>query len=160
MSNCTEQINGLQNGNANLTAQLTNLTSQVENLGNQTSNLQAENSNLQSKKMQLQSQLNQTTQEVLPNGPRLVTRLGASDMQYDYPGSDIRLYISGEVFNAGTDVAYNCRLHVTLYRGTTVVKDAYIELGTINPGTFKNVASNIYYTGVALSNWTIIPEYT
>jgi hypothetical protein len=81
-------------------------------------------------------------------------------MQYDYAGSDIRLYISGEVWNVGTDIARNCKLHVTLYRGGTVVKDTYIELGTINPATFREVATNIYYTGVALTNWTIIPEYS
>ncbi len=157
VANCTEQIGVLQDGNANLTAQVANLRSHVENLGNQTSNLQTENSNLQSKKAQLQSQTNQTNPAT---GSKLVTRLGASDMQYDYAGSDIRLYISGEVWNVGTDIARNCKLHVTLYRGSTVVKDTYVELGTIYPATFREVTNNIYYTGVALTNWTIIPEYT
>lgn len=90
---------------------------------------------------------------------RLVTRLGANDMRYNYTGSDIRLYISGEVWNVGTEAAQNCSLHVTLYQGNTVAKDTYIELGTINGGSFKDVAANIYYTGESLSNWTIIPEY-
>jgi regulator of replication initiation timing len=160
VANYTEQISSLQNGNANLTMRVANVSNQVEDLSNQTLNLQAENSNLQSKKAQFQTQLNQSNQEVLTNAPKLVTRLGASDMQYDYPGSDIRLYISGEVCNAGTAVARNCRLHVTLYQGSTVAKDTYIELGTLYPGAFREVSKDIYYTGVALTNWTIIPEYT
>jgi len=160
VANFTEQICILQDGTANLATNVANLTSQVERLGNQTVSLQTENSNLQSKKAQLQSQLNQSSQQVLTNAPKLVTRLGARDMRFDYAGSDIRLYISGEVFNAGTEAARNSRLHVTLYQGTLVASDTYIELGTINPGAFKGVAENIYYSGAALTNWTIIPEYT
>jgi len=80
-------------------------------------------------------------------------------MRYDYPGQDIRLYISGEIWNVGTAAAQNCKLHVTLYQGDTVAKDTYIELGTINAGSFVDVASNVYYAGDALTNWTLVPEY-
>ena len=72
----------------------------------------------------------------------------------------IRFYISGEVWNLGTGAARDCRLHVTLYQGETVANDTYVELGTINAGTYVDVATNIYYSGEALTNWTIIPEYT
>jgi hypothetical protein len=157
VANCTEQISNLQNGNANLTAKVADLRNQVEEFSNQTFNLQTQNSNLQVKKEELQSQLNQS-QLNQAKAPQLVTRLGARDMRYDYAGSDIRLYMSGEVWNAGTDVARNCRLHVTLYQGSVVAKNTYIDLGTINPGTFVGVAQNIYYSGIALTNWTIIPE--
>jgi hypothetical protein len=127
------------------------LERQAADLRNQINNFQSEKSDLQSKL----SQLNQ--REV---APKLVTRLGATDMRYDYPGQDIRLYISGEIWNVGTAAAQNCKLHVTLYQGDTAAQDTYIELGMINAGSFIDVASNVYYTGDALTNWTLIPEYT
>jgi hypothetical protein len=35
-----------------------------------------------------------------------------------------------------------------------------VEMGTIKAGTYVDVAANIYYTGEALTDWTIIPENT
>ena len=154
LANLQEQANNLQSGNANLTAQVANLENQTVNLRNQTSSLQSENVNLQNKKTELLSQLDQGIV-----APKLVTRLGARDMRYNYSGQDLRLYITGEVWNVGTEAAQNCSIHVTLYQGDTVAKDTYIQLGTINGGSFTEVARNIYYTGEALTNWTITPEY-
>jgi len=79
-------------------------------------------------------------------------------MRFNYTGQEIRLYISGEIWNVGTSAACNCRLHVTLYQGVTVAKDTYVELGTIDVGSYVDVASNVYYTGNALTNWTLTPE--
>ena len=132
LTNLREQANNLQSGNANLTAQVASLESQVANLSNQTNSLQTENSNLQSEKASLQSQLSQLSQGKVP--PRLVTRLGARELRYNYSGQDLRLYITGEVWNVGAEAAVNCSLHVTLYQGDTVAEDTYIELGTINGG--------------------------
>lgn len=109
---------------------------------------------LENEVAELQNQLNLLIQE----GPRLVTRLGARDMRFTDTGQEIRLYISGEIWNVGTTVARNCRLHVTLYQGATVVNDTYVELGTIDVGFYVDVASNIYYTGDALTNWTLTPQ--
>jgi hypothetical protein len=133
------------------------LDSQVDSLRNQTLSLQNENSRLQSEQETLRTLLDQLSQGKVP--ALLVTRLGASDMRYTYTGSDIRLYISGEVWNVGTEPARNSRLHVTLYQGVVVAKDTYIELGTINGGSFVDLARNIYYEGVALTRWTIVPEH-
>lgn len=90
---------------------------------------------------------------------KLVTRLGAYDMRYNYSGQDIRLYMTGEVWNVGTETAQNCSLHVILQQGDVVAADTYILLGNIAGGSFTDVARNIYYTGDALTNWTIIPEF-
>jgi hypothetical protein len=122
------------------------LQKQAADLRDQINNLQSEIADLQS----------QPSHE---DAPKLVTRLGARDMRYTYSGQEIRLYISGEVWNVGTVVAENCRLHVTLYQGDIVAKDRYIHLGAINPSSFVEVASNVYYSGIALTNWTLIPEY-
>ncbi len=114
-------------------------------------------SDLQSEKADLQSQLNELSH--VKEAPKLVTVLGARDMRFNYRGQEIRLYISGEVWNAGGTAAQNCRLHVTLYQGENMAKSTLIELGTINPESCVKVDSNIYYSGSALTNWTITPEY-
>ncbi len=134
------------------------LDAQVAPLANKTSSLLAENFFLQSRKANLECQLYQLISARQGAPVTLSTRLGASDLRYNYSGQDVRLYISGEVWNVGAVVARNCRLHVTLYQGGVVANDTYIELGTINAGSYVNVASNIYYSGPALTNWRIIPE--
>lgn len=157
LANLSSQTNSFQNEVASLQSQAADLESQMANLRNQTNSLQSEGSLLHDEKTNLQSQLSQLSQGKVP--PKLITRLGASDMRYNYSGQDIRLYITGEVWNVGTEAAQNCSLHVTLYQGDNVANDAYIQLGTIEGGSFTDVARNVYYTGDALTNWTIIPEH-
>ena len=123
-------------------------------LKEQASELRILTSTLENEIAELEDQLTQLGQE----GPRLVTRLGASDMRFNYTGQETRLYISGEIWNVGTSAARNSRLHVILYQGVTVANDTYVELGTINVGSYVDVASNIYYTGNALTDWTLTPE--
>ena len=50
------------------------------------------------------------------------------------------LQIAGSVWRFGTNIAHNCRLYVFLYQCQTVVKDIYINLGTIN-GARRIIAS-------------------
>jgi regulator of replication initiation timing len=157
LANLSNQTSSLQNENANLTSRIADLEGQAASLSNQTSSFQSDNSNLQDEKTNLQSQLSLLSQAKVP--AKLVTRLGASDMRYNYSGQDLRLYITGEVWNVGTEAVQNCSLHVTLYQGYTVAKDTYIELGTINGGSYTEVARNIYYTGDKLTKWTITPEF-
>jgi regulator of replication initiation timing len=158
LASLSSQASSLQGENANLTAQIGDLEGQVASLSNQTNNLRSEKSRLLGEKASLQSQLNMLRQGKV--SPKLVTRLGVRDIRYNYSGSDIRFYITGEVWNVGAEAAVNCSLHVTLYQGDTVAEDTYIELGTINGGSFTEVARNIYYTGDALTKWTITPEYS
>ncbi len=151
------QMSSLQGENANLTIQITALEGQASSLNNQTNSLQGENTKLFEEKADLQRQLSLLSQGKAP--AKIVTRLGARDMRYNYSGQDLRLYVTGEVWNVGTEAAVNCSLHVTLYQGDTVAKDTYIELGTIAGGSYMDVARNIYYMGDALTRWTITPEY-
>ena len=153
IANSRNQINKLLNDTATLENQTAVLSNQVRKLQNQTSSLQTENSKFKSKN----AELSLLSQEKAP--AKLVTRLGANDMRYNYSGQDIRLYITGEVWNVGTEMAQNCSLHVILYQGVTVAEDTYISLGNIAGGSFMDVARNIYYTGEALTNWTITPEH-
>jgi hypothetical protein len=120
----------------------------------QASELNASKSSLENETTELKEQLNQLNQE----GPRLVTRIGARDMRFNYTGQETRLYISGEIWNVGTSAARNCKLHVTIFQGVTVARDTYIDLGTIDAGTYVDVASNVFYAGDALTNWTLTPE--
>ena len=153
----SSQASSFQSENANLTTQIADLAGQEASLSNQTNNLQSENSRLLDEKANLQSQLNLLSQEKVP--AKLVTRVGGSDMRYNYSGQEIRFCVTGVVWNVGTEAAVNCSLHVTLYQGVTVAQDTYIELGTIVGGSFTQVFRNIYYTGDALTKWTITPEY-
>jgi len=123
-------------------------------LKGQASELRTLTSTLENETAELEDQLNALSRE----GPRLITRLGASDMRFNYTGQETRLYISGEIWNVGTSAARNSRLHVTLNQGGTVANDTYVELGTIDVGSYVDVASNVYYTGNALTNWTLTPE--
>ena len=155
------QIDSLQNETTNLKTQIANLEKQTENLLNQKDNLQIENSRIQDEKIAIQNQIEQIQ---LTGEPKIVTRLGTTDVRSTpaagHPWSGvIRFYTAGEVWNLGTGSARDCRLHITLFQGDTVANDTYIELGTIKAGTYVNVATNIYYTGEALTNWTIIPQY-
>ncbi len=158
LSNLNSQASSLHSENANLASQAADLESQASVLIDEMGNLQDEKSKLTDENANLQSQLSLLSQGEVP--AKLVTRLGANDMRYNYSGQDIRLYITGEVCNVGTETAFNSSLHVTLYQGTTVAVDTYIPLGDLVGGSFTVVAKNIYYTGEALSNWTIIPEYS
>ena len=141
--------------NAYLYVQQQSFAEHKNALQNQAAELRDEVSNLQNETKDLQNQLSQLDQT---DGPKLVTRLGGRDMRFSYPGQDIRLSISGEVWNVGTSAAYNCRVNVTLYRHATAVRNELIELGTIEAGSFKDVVTNVYYGGGALTNWTLIPE--
>jgi regulator of replication initiation timing len=152
------QTNSLQSEHANLSAEMADLEGQAANLRNKTASLQSENSNLQSENAAIQNQIDQI------GTPKILTRLGATDVRSTpaagHPWSGIiRFYISGEVWNIGTGAAKDCKLHVTIYQGEIVANETYVELGTINAGSYTDVAANIYYTGEALTNWTITPEY-
>lgn len=163
LANLQEQTNLLQNEKTSLQTQASDLAKQETSLSNQTQTLQAENANLQIETTELENQLSN-----LPNAqgfPKILTRLGTSDVRSSpaegHPWSGvIRFYVSGEVWNVGTADAHDCRLHVTLYQVDAVANDTYIDLGTIEAGSYVEMNSNIFYSGSPLTNWTIIPEYT
>ena len=65
---------------------------------------------------------------------------------------------SGTVWNVGSETATNCRLHVILYQGSTIAKDTYISLITINSESYRSVDEKIFYAGTEITDWEIIPE--
>jgi len=163
LANLTEQANLLQNQKASLETQSADLQSQEASLSNQTKNLQAENACLQSENADLETQLSYVPAS--QGSPKILTKLGTTDVRSSpaegHPWSGIiRFYVSGEVWNAGTADAHDCRLHVTLYQVDAVANDTYIDLGTIEASSYVEVNSNIFYSGSPLTNWTIIPEYS
>ena len=88
---------------------------------------------------------------------KLVTALAVTDQRPTYGTPYFE--ISGTVWNVGTLTATNCRLHVIVYQGSSIAKDTYIGLITINSESYKKVFEQIYYTGSQITNWEIIPEW-
>ncbi len=139
------QVAGLQTEISVLQSEKISLQSQNVQLQTENSALQSENANFQDRIAQLET-------------PRIVTRLGVRDCNWD--ANKMRLYIAGEVGNIGYIPAKNCSLHVVLYRGTVVVNETNVELGTLDSGSWAAVKANIHYQGSALTNWTIIPMFS
>ena len=144
------------NNNNDLHSQIGDLVGQRFSLQEQIRSLQDIIAGLQNENADLKNLLD------LRNIPNLVTSLGVRDVHlppHINPTTNYRLYIEGTVFNIGSETAYNCRLHVTLYRGESIVVDTNVGLGTIAGGASVQVSKNISYSGDALTNWTIIPEF-
>ena len=141
-----------------LESQVADLQSQVDSLTTDKNSLTSERDNLQNQVNSLTSDKNNLQNEVDSlRAPDLVTRLGMGDerpwFQTPY------FHVSGEVWNVGTNTAYNCKLHVVLYQGFVVAEDTYINLGTISGRTYTSVDSKIYYEGSALTGRSITPEW-
>jgi hypothetical protein len=159
------QLEDLSNQTYNLEKRKTSLNSHLSDLENEIIKLQNLSNSLQNENAILQNENGKIQSKIDAGGsPKIVTRLGATDVrQSPAPGhpwsGQIRLYVSGEVWNVGTVPAQDCKLHVTLYHGYIAANETYIELGKINVGSWADVAANINYSGDPLTNWTIIPEY-
>ena len=116
--------------------QIQNLNTQIANLNSQIASLQSQIDSLKAAKL---VKVNLLAND---NRPWFVTPY---------------LHVYGEVCNVGTNTAYNCKLHVVAYQGAVVAIDTYISLGSINGESWTSVASNVYYSGAALTSWTITP---
>jgi hypothetical protein len=98
---------------------------------------------------------------------RLEALRGARLIMVNLKGEDVRpflgnpyLHVYGAVCNVGFETAYNSRLHVVAYQADGVVAiDTYVILGDVEAGTWRNVDAKIYYTGGALANWIMTPEW-
>jgi hypothetical protein len=155
--------------NANLQGQVAGLENQIIELQNQTQHLSAQAGSLRQKNLGLQNQNTVLQREVenltasaanIPlNKPRLVTRLGASNVIESAHGSEPRLFVEGDVFNTGGAMAWNASLHVTLYVQDKIVADVSLPLGDMEPFSGVHVSTNIEYNqAVLLTKWAIIPE--
>lgn len=143
----TSQKNQLQTWlNENLTL-INTLNAQITNMQNQISNL---NSQITS----LENQINAL------KAPKLTG--------VDLNGEDNRpflatpyLHVHGYICNMGTNTAYNSRIHVVAYQsgGVTAI-DTYITLGIISGQSCKSIDSKVYYSGSALTSWSLPLEWT
>ena len=85
-----------------------------------------------------------------------------------YVSSTFRVY--GYVANAGSNTAYNPKIHVVAYKLPDVKAiDAYATLttidggstiATIDGGSWTTFSSTLVYSGGPLFNWTITPQWT
>lgn len=158
----------------------TSLQNQITTLNDATTNLQSQVNTLQTDKANLQSQidsLNTNYQDYASTHSHSNSEYDALEEERDALKApklkieslfvdDVRpwwgdkyLHVYGEIWNVGTDTAYDCRLHVMAYQGSVLAIDTYIWLGTINGENRKNVDSKIYYLGSALTKWYIFSEW-
>lgn len=70
-------------------------------------------------------------------------------------------HVYGYIVNAGSDAAYNPKIHVVAYQldGTKAV-DGYVTLDTIYGVSWTTFDQNFIYTGRSLATWTITPQWT
>jgi septal ring factor EnvC (AmiA/AmiB activator) len=151
ISSLNTQINRLQtwlNGNiTSYTSQINSLNSQISNLQNQISSLNAQITNLQSQIADLQA-------------PKLIKVNLKSDDNRPFLGT-YYLHVYGEVCNVGSNIAYNCKIHVTAYQsGGVVAIDTDIILGTIGGESWVSVDGSPTYSGTSLTSWTITLQWT
>lgn len=94
--------------------------------------------------------------------PKLVTvDVTTEDDWSTLPYVPSTFIVSGYVVNAGSDAAYNPKIHVVGYANVDVkVIDAYITLDTMNGGSWTAFDSSFVYTGGPLYYWTITPQWT
>ena len=126
---------------------------EIGRLNTKTNSLEADKSALQTQIDTLQTQMD-TLKE-----PKLIWANLKADDSRPLFGSPY-LHVYGEIVNAGTNTAYNSKIHVVAYQGSVVAVDTYISLGTINGESWVRVDSNVDYTGGAITTYTASPEWT
>lgn len=129
------------------------LEQQINNLEDQTADLQDQVGSLQSQLSSMNDML-----DVLEASKLEFVNLRGQDVR-PMEGSPY-LHTWGNICNVGTRTASNCWLHVELERGGTVIKDVYIDLGSIDGESWVQWDRNVYYDGDALTRWSITKEWT
>ena len=75
------------------------------------------------------------------------------------PPSNFVIY--GYVANAGTDTAYNAKIHVVAYYiDNAIAIDDYVTLAAVNGGSWTTFSSTFVYNGGPIAHWTATPEWT
>jgi len=135
-------------------AQIASLQNQVSNLNSQINSLNAQIADLQNQIANLQNQINSL------KAPKLISvDLKAEDNRPWFQTPYLHVY--GYVCNVGTNTAFNSKIHVVAYQsGGVVAINTYINLGTIYGESWRRVDANIYYSGDALTSWTLTLEWT
>jgi hypothetical protein len=135
-------------------SKIASLQNQMRALQNQVSNLNSQIGSLKDQILNLQNQINSL------KAPKLI--------QVDLRADDNRpwfqtpyLHVYGYVCNVGKNPAYNSKIHVVAYQsGGVVAIDTYIALGTMHGESWKRVDTKVYYSGSALTAWTLTLEWT
>jgi hypothetical protein len=147
IANYTSVINAKDNLIASKDSEITNKNSQIADKDSQISSL---NSQIADLKNQIDSL----------KAPKLIKVDLRADDNRPWLGTPY-LHVYGYLCNVGTNWAYNCKLHVVAYQsGGVEVINTYISLDPMNGEWWRWVDSKIYYSGSALVNWTITPEWT
>lgn len=94
--------------------------------------------------------------------PKLVTLdLTTEDDWSGWSFQPSAFLVYGYVVNAGSNTAYNPKIHVVAYELFEVKDiDAYITLATMDSGSWTTFNSTFVYSGGPLVHWTITPEWT
>lgn len=132
---------------------ITYYEAELSSLREELNDREAEVELLKARVAELQSRL-----EAFKGGKLVMVNLKGEDTRPLLGNPYLRVY--GAVCNVGFETAYNCRLRVYAYQtGGVVAVDTYVILGDVEAGAWKNVDVKIYYSGGALVNWTITPEW-
>lgn len=177
ISSLNTQITNLQNQIDSLDSEIQAKEGQIEMLTNEKNQLQTwldgnitalnakittlevANANLETEYANLQAEYEALTSEYYElKAPKLSLLSLYSKDERPMIGTP-HLHIYGEVWNVGTDTAYDCKLHVVAYQGDVKAIDTEILLGTIYGENKKAVDSNIYYSGDPLTMWSITPKW-
>lgn len=157
-----DQLQTWLNGNiTNYESQISSLNSQIASLQNQIDSLNSQISSLNSQIDSLNAQITNLQNQINTlEAPKLIlVNLRADDNRPIFGTPYLHVY--GEVCNVGTNTAYDCKLHVVAYQsGGVVAIDTYITLGTIDGESWVSVDTNVYYSGDALTSWTVTAEWT
>ena len=154
-----QQVNDLMVERDNLPTpeQVNSLVTERDALKQQVNDLMVERDQLEAQIIYLQATVDTIQGQVdALRAPKLVTALSVTDQRPWFQTPYVQ--ISGEVWNVGSDTAYNCRLHIILYQGSAIAEDTYISLSTINGESHRNVDTQIFYVGSELTDIDIIPE--
>ena len=90
--------------------------------------------------------------DAFKEGKMNLLNLQSSD-EWSLDAPYLRFY--GEVWNVGTDGAYDCRIHVTAYQDAVKAIDSWIGLGTIPGENKKSLDVDIDYEGAPLTAWNV-----
>ncbi len=94
--------------------------------------------------------------------PKLVTLdLTTEDDWSTLPFTSSTFHVSGYIVNAGSNAAYNPKIHVVAYKLPDVKAiDDYATLDTIDGESWTTFSSTFVYSGGPLFNWTVTPQWT
>lgn len=86
-------------------------------------------------------------------------KLSALSIYSEDVTSESHLHVTGELWNVGTDTAYECRLRVQAYQGDVIAINTYISIGTIEGENRRILDYRVGYSGSPLTRWTMTPQW-